>query len=73
MKEAELKKIIDKAEVTVREDYDDRPDSFVVDLTKDFNRTIEIDAKDEKEARKIALKSIIDEPEFIRGFSLEDV
>lgn len=71
MKEADLKKIIDKAEVTVREDYDDRPDSFVVDLTKDFNRTIEIDAKDEKEARSLVLEMILAEPDSIRGFSLK--
>lgn len=73
MKKADLKKIVDKAKVTVRDDYDDRDDSFVVDLTKDFNRTIEITAKDESEARKLALELIIDEPDSIRGFSLEDV
>lgn len=73
MKTTELEKIISKAKVTIRDDYEDRPDSYVIDLIKDFNRTIEVEAKSEKEARKIALKSIIDEPEFIRGFSLEDV
>lgn len=68
MKPSELKTIIDEADVTKDEADKSR---MIVDLTTQLNKVVSVVAKDVKEAKELALELITNEPQTIRGFSLE--
>lgn len=70
MKKAELEKLIDEADVSRDDENKSR---MVVNLTESLNKVISVEAKTVKEAKDLALELIVNEPENIRGFSLEDV
>jgi len=70
MKVKDLKKAIKEADAN--RDKEDKS-RIIIDLTESLNKVISVVAKDVDEAKDLAFDLISNEPDNIRGFSLEDV
>lgn len=68
MKQAELKKIVSKADVTP---IPERKGWSNVDLEESLNKFVAVKSTDAADARQLALEAIISEPVTVRGFTLD--
>lgn len=72
MKTTKISTAIEKATVTVIKDYDDRPDSYRVTLGGELPHTVDVEAKDKKEALSIVSGMLKNSPILPEGLVFDN-